>query len=232
MNEDQTRLDRLIAELRGLPDLDNRQSIVGRLRAIKMRIDVATRQVNQAKLGRSGLKSIAGSGTGSNDNSTFKKLEEATQDLLDFVRNGRVTPGSKRDETLTTNIADAADRLFKSANVDWTDYFAERNDGFCKLASAATEANLNGARDLENAVEALTRLTQTIPLSPEGVSTAGEALAKVREAIKDLGLEGRAGQFLVAAVQEVATLEMVQAEEVQRFLLAHSAIAKMLRVRL
>jgi hypothetical protein len=232
MIDSRTRLDTLLTELKGLPDLHDRQAIVTRLGAIESRIKEATRQVTQATLAIQGLQSIAGTGAGSTDSGDRRKLEEAAQSLLELIESGKVTTTSRRDEVLTTNIAEGAERMYKSASAKWAGYFSERADVYKKLSDAASDAGLPGGSDLADAVVVLSRLKQTLPSARDSVDAASAALDTARAAIEDLGLEGEAGRFLVAAVRGEATLNMVKTEDVQRFLSAYPALIPMLRVRL
>ena len=59
-----------------------------------------------------------------------------------------------------------------------------------------------------------------------------ETVGKVREALEQLGLEGKAGEFLVAAARSEATAQMFVSPEVQSFLKAQPGLLAMLRIRL
>jgi hypothetical protein len=225
-----TRLDKLLAELKGLPDLENRHAVVDHLRAIEQRVQDATCQVQQAALTLQGLQSITGvppSGA-----AEFTKLESAAQDLLEFLKSGKIAPGSRRHETLTTEIVEVASRHLKVAAAQWKTCFVDRAEAYKNLASAASDANLPGGRDLANKVTALSRLAQTLPSASEDVTTATATFEAVHLAIERLGIEGKAGEFLMAAVRGEASLDLLRSEDVQKFLSTHPTLTEMLRVRL
>ena len=227
-----TRLDKLLAELKGLPDIHDRHSVIGRLRAIDTRITEAAGQVSQAILAMRGLRSIVGAGAGTMGDGDRKSLEDTAQSLLDLVESGKVTRASKRDDTLTAEITEAASRMLKNANAKWKSYFSERAQAYENLATAARNARLPGGQDLAQAVAALFRLAQTLPSRIEEVEGATATLETVRKAIESLGLEGAAGVFLVAAIRGDATLDMLKAEDVKQFLCAYPMLAQLLRVHL
>jgi hypothetical protein len=225
-----TRLDKLLAELKGLPDLENRHAIVDHLRAIEQRVQDATRQVQQAALTLQGLQSITGVPPSGAAEST--KLESTAQELLEFLGSGKITPTSRRHETLTTEIVDVASRRLKVAAAQWKACFVDRAEAYKNLASAASNANLPGGRDLANKVTSLSRLAQTLPSSSEDVAAATATFEAVHLAIERLGIEGKAGEFLMAAVRGEASLDLLKSEDVQKFLSTYPTLTQMLRVRL
>jgi len=54
----------------------------------------------------------------------------------------------------------------------------------------------------------------------------------VRASVEALGLEGRPGQFVIAALKGEATIAMLLQADVQLFLEAHPDLVPMLRIRL
>ena len=230
MSDTSTRLDKLLAELKGLPDLEHRHAIVGHLRAIEQRVQDATRQVEQAALTLQGLQSITGVPPSGAAEST--KLESAAQNLLEFLKSGKITPTSRRHETLTTEIVEVASRRLKAAAAQWKTCFVDRAEAYKNLASAASDANLPGGRDLANKVTSLSRLAQTLPSASEDVAAATATFEAVHLAIERLGIKGKAGEFLMAAVRGEASLDLLKSEDVQKFLSTYPTLTQMLRVRL
>jgi hypothetical protein len=230
MADTPTRLDKLLAELKGLPDLENRHAVVDHLRAIEQRVQDATRQVQQAALTLQGLQSITGVPPSGAAEST--KLESAAQDLLEFLKSSKIAPGARRHEALTTEIVEVASRRLKVAAAQWKTCFVDRAEAYKNLASAASDANLPGGRDLANKVTALSRLAQTLPSASEDVTAATATFEAVHLAIERLGIEGKAGEFLMAAVRGEASLDLLRSEDVQKFLSTYPTLTEMLRVRL
>ena len=85
---------------------------------------------------------------------------------------------------------------------------------------------------MANKVTALSRLAQTLPSASEDVTAATATFEAVHLAIERLGIKGKAGEFLMAAVRGEASLDLLRSEDVQKFLSAYPTLTKMLRVRL
>jgi hypothetical protein len=233
MNSQATRpLDRLLAELRALPERHNREEAVSRLRQIGTRVAAATRRMAQATVGRKCLSSVGAPFNHSADAATRRNAATAARDLATFIQAGKVGPASKKDETLLIGLVDSSDRVYRDIDTAWSSYFTGRIQGYRRLAMAAREAKLLGAEALHRSVEDLGTRTTALPSSDTDIGTISSLLGSVLERIGSLGLEGPPGEFLVAAVHGDATIAAMQIEEVRRFLDDHPRLVDMLRIKL
>jgi hypothetical protein len=230
--ESQSRIDRLLLEVARLPDLHERGAVISKLRAIKSRIDEATLAMQRETLGRKRLTAIAGDGLLPEEPQTKAKLRKAATELQKFIESRGITVSSKKDDTLTASISDEASRLDSDVSDSWQTYIQASVDAYRKLMNAAKNARLTGADEFQRTVDRLTQLITAIPRDSNDISVAVDTVRKVRDSVERLGLEGKAGEFLVAAVRSEATASMFMSPEVQAFLQVQPGILAMLRIRL
>lgn len=231
-NPTEKPLDKLIAEVRALPERHNRAAIVNRLKAIATKTSSATQSMEHAFYAKKGLAAVSASPPTGNPGKDRHKVATVARELVTFIQGRKVGQASKKDETSLATIVETADRLYKDAGKAWKSYFVDRLEGYQKLSNAAREANLTGYTALNVAVASLSSTTTVPPVSDEEIAEVKAALEDVLDRIANLGLQGAPGEFLISAVRGDATISAMQNEEVQRFFESHPTLVNMLRIKL
>jgi hypothetical protein len=227
-----TAIDRLIEEIQHLPDAENRRALLGRYGEISQRIVEATQRYRQATLALNTLTTLAPTEPQPDIKASREALVRDARSLRSFMEEGRVTGSSKRDESLVTAIDDKTKLCLRTLTDAWNRYFQARIAGYRQLADAADKAELPGKGGMQRAVRNLERLVQGLPVSEDIGQVVAAAIDDVHSAIHQLGVQGRAGQFLIEATGAGASPDMLGEPEVKQFLDTQVALKRLLKVKL
>jgi hypothetical protein len=227
-----TAIDRLIDEIQHLPDAENRRALIGRYGEIRKRIEEAANRYRQSMLTLHTLSTLAPDDPQPDIATLREGLRKDVKYLRAFIEEDRVSGSSKRDEKLVTDIDDKTKLCLGTLTEAWNLYFRVRIEGYRPLANAAISAKLPGAARMQQTVGSLERLAGRLPESHDTGQAAAAAPEEIHNAIQHLGVQGRAGQFLIEATGAGASPDMSSDPEVRQFLETQAELRRLLKVKL
>jgi hypothetical protein len=225
-------IDKLIEEVRHLPEVEDRRALLQRYEQISDGVKSATERFRQALLASQAWTMLVAGEPSPDISAAREALRKAAKDLRQFIEEQRVSRSSQRDEKLVTAMKDGSKDCLDRLNKAWQQHFEQRTSGYRQLADAAQDAALPGAATMQHAVIRLERLVAQLPASSDIVALIAAALEEIRGAIERLGLEGRAGKFLIEAARTGASIEQLFDPEVKQFLDTNAGLRRLLKVRL
>lgn len=227
-----SKLKGLIADLKVLPDKQSRKDLVGTLSAMRDQVDeVAAKLADTLAAARNAEQFLDAKQLGLAREFAKSVINEATKlrGLIADPKNIRSDGPANSAVTLMREKTGAAKKVVADR---WKSRLESMAEQYNALTRAAEKAQLSGQAEMRSAVQRLSQAAQRPP------GTAGEAL-KVRQdreavktAVERLGLEGAAGEFLVAASQGQAEAAYLRDPAVLAFLDEHPDLWKLLKVSL
>lgn len=226
-----SRISDLTARMQVIPDKEKRATQLGEMVAIRDKLRASADLADELRRLTSALKAIEG--TDFVDKSE-QGLAQATSNA--FRLKARLEAGSgferkRADETLTA-INERLENASTAVTRGWRMLVDEQGKRYQPLAEAAERASLPGASALNAAIAQLEDWRDAPPKTPHTAEIYVTNAALIPAAIANLGLEGRAGKFMVDAANGRAKAKDLQNAEVLAFLGANPAIWSMLKVGL
>jgi hypothetical protein len=222
----------LIEQVALLPDAETRQARLSRFTQISARLHDSEESWLQCCVVLRALVGIA-SASNAGDAERYRAATLKTiRELRSFIEEDKVTESSRRDETLVTNISSTIERWFGELSKLWRQFVTQQVNAYAQLANASTTARLVGAARLAQAVRQLGPYISEPPCDDISAEQVARSLQEIRRALEHLGLQGRAGEFLVATARDGAPTQMLYEQEVQQFLDNNSTLRDLLKVKL
>lgn len=100
----------------------------------------------------------------------------------------------------------------------WSATLKERIETYDKLVKASSSANLRGSSSLAEKLERLRGQTDILPKTEDAALKVKSDLDGINTSFQDLGLEGKIGDFLIAAAAGRANAKILLDNEVQEFI--------------
>ncbi|RWO54257.1 hypothetical protein [Mesorhizobium sp.] len=226
-----SRILDLVARMKGIPDKEKRATQLGEMTAVRDKLRNSADRAESLRILSSALEVIEGANF----------VEKAKQGLAHASGNAarlkaRLEAGStfdrnQADVTLTAineRLENASAAVFKG----WRTLVDEQGNRFKPLAEAAKRASLPGADALNAAITSLEGWRDNPPPTPQAAKGYIASAASILASIAGLGLEGRAGKFMVDAASGRAKAKDLHDAEVLAFLDANPAVWSMLKVGL
>ncbi|MHC2088759.1 hypothetical protein [Methylobacterium sp. CM6244] len=139
---------------------------------------------------------------------------------------------SKRGDDLMITIGDGVRAARKALRDRWQAFVDTTKRDYGVLAGVGHEARLAGAAGLSSALQAFDTAATSPPTTAAAAQKVRERLEALRTAVRDLGLEGEAGRFMVAAAEGRADPRDLYKPAVIAFLDSHPGVWDLLRVKL
>ena len=140
---------------------------------------------------------------------TAQRLRKSLSENIQNIRNA--------DEKVFTIESNAKAALI-SLREKWRTTLQSKIENYEKIVKAAKNANLSGSVALTETLEQLSRRGQDLPESEESAQKTANLLATVADSINTLGLEGKVGEFLIAAAAGNANAKLLMDAEVRGFI--------------
>ncbi|WP_353646243.1 hypothetical protein [Mesorhizobium sp. WSM2239] len=226
-----SRISDLIALMKGIPDKEKRATQLGEMVAIRDKLSNSADLAERLRSLSSALEAVEGANF----------VEKAKQGLAQASANAarfkaRLEAGSgfdrKHADVTLTAINERLENASAAVTKGWRTLVDEQGKRYQPLAEAAGRASLPGAAALNAAIARLDDWRDTPPTTPQAAEVYVANAARIPAAIADLGLEGRAGKFMVDAASGRAKAKELQNAEVLAFLDANPAVWSMLKVGL
>ena len=225
------RIDALIERMRDIPGKEQRASQLSDMRMVRNKLREAADRAAALKEQSSALTAIKEAGfVGvalqglAKVASRAASLKKRHDDGLGFDR--------RRADTTLTSINEGLDSVEAGLTKGWKGLIDELTKRYGPLAEAADQAQMPGAKGLQEAIELLGGWRESPPTSAQAAQTYVANALSLPTAVAGLGLEGRAGRFMIEASKGQAKAKDLQDDEVLAFLREHPAVWAMLKVGL
>lgn len=213
------KLQRLKNEIQLLPAKQHRADLVGTLQKYNSQMTNAVEILNDT-----------------HEATNFVKIVFETMDLRPVADKTSISAktAQRLRKSLTEdiqNIRNADDKVFtiesnakaalSSLRDKWRAMLQSKIENYEKIVKAAKNADLQGSIALTETLEQLKGRAQDLPKSEESAQKTANLLADVADSIHTLGLEGKIGEFLIAAAAGNANAELLIDIEVRDFIEKH-----------
>jgi hypothetical protein len=138
----------------------------------------------------------------------------------------------KRADDALTSIKERLENALTTVTKGWRTLIDDQAKRFKPLAEAAERAQLPGANSLRDAIVLLEGWRDSPPFTSQAAEAYVANAARLPASIASLGLQGRAGRFMVDASNGRAKARDLQDLEVLAFLDSYPAVWSMLKVGL
>jgi hypothetical protein len=139
---------------------------------------------------------------------------------------------SKRGDDLMMTITEQLAGAKKLLRDRWRAFVDATKRDYGALARAGREAKLPGAVGLENTLQKFEAAASNAPSTAAAAERVKQDLELIRKAIRELGLTGEVGSFMVAAAEAGANPQDLYKPEIRDFLDARPDIWRLLSVQL
>lgn len=226
-----SRITDLIERMSVIPEREKNATQLGDMIAIRNKLESAAATAGSLRASISATGRIHG--TDFSDKAR-EGLEAASATALKFkssLESGTEFNRNHADGALTS----INERLTHASNgvaKGWRALVEGRVRRFSPLADVAKRADLPGAAPFASALTTLETWKESPPKDEQAAKAFAETADSLPSAVEKLGLEGRAGQFMVDAARGAAKAKDLQDRDVLEFLEANPAIWSMLKVGL
>lgn len=159
------------------------------------------------------------------------QASKAAQRWKSHVEGGKAFDRKDADSRLIA-INERLDQASNAATKGWRATIDDQTKKYQPLAEAAERAGLPGASALDAAIEKIATWREAPPATIDDATEYLAQAGRVPAAIATLGLEGKAGRFMVEASDGRAKAKDLQDPEVLAFLTEYPSVWAMLKVRL
>ena len=211
------RIQELKARIESIPEKRNKKKLVATLAEYCKKTSSAAEVISQS-IERRGYarhvfmdedfnKVMARARTASTD---AKHVRGKLQENLHAVQ-------EKKIDDRIADIVNNASRARKELNERWEQILTSRVQGFDKLVQATTKAKMRGSKILEKTLSEVKSHVSVPPISAESARKVKADLDLLVKSVKDLGLEGKPGEFLKDAAEGRGNPQALYEKEVRKF---------------
>lgn len=140
-----------------------------------------------------------------------KRLHASLKESIDYIDNNKC-------ETAVTSLREYADAAQKTLRNQWQSLVNHEIEKYGRLAAAAKHLGSARADALQRAIGLLRGFLTQPPQTADAAGLAKAALDTLIQTVRELGLEGAAGAFLIAAGGSGASLRDFEKEGVRDFI--------------
>lgn len=221
----------LIARMRGLPDKEKRATQLSDMIAVRDKLAIAADEADRLRGLSASLHAIGDVDFVEKVNLGLTQTATTANGLRKRYENGAGFERKRSDDALTL-INERLENASATVSKGWRALIDDQARRYRPLADAATKAGLPGEAGLAQAIGRLEAWRESPPSSQPAAETYKADAARLPAAIASLGLEGRAGKFMIDASNGRARAKDLQDPSVLAFLNDHPAVWAMLKVGL
>jgi hypothetical protein len=224
-----SRIAELIEQMAVLPPKEAKANRLGDMIAIRDKLRVSGDEADKLRRLTSALQLVEGADFVSRAKQGLESASTVALKLKSRMDGGEGFERARADAVLTS-INEKLGQASTGVTKGWRSLGDDQAGRFAPLAEAAAQASLPGVAGLKSAISGLQNCRENPPASPKEASDYAMKAASISAAISQLGLQGRAGQFMIDASKGQAKAKDLQLVEVLAFLDANPAIWSMLKV--
>jgi len=225
------RIQILIARMQDIPGKEQRATQIQDMRTIRDKLQDAARRAETLREQSGALATIDAADFVDSARQGLTKVASRASALKKRHDDGAGFDRKRADQTLTL-INESLEQVSATVTKGWKGLIDDQTKRYRPLAEAATRAALPGAAGLNDAIELLDGWRDAPPQSRQAADAYRANAASLPTAIANLGLEGRAGRFMVDASNGRAKAKDLQDSDVLAFLELHPAVWAMFKVSL
>lgn len=224
-----TRIADLVARMAAIPDKERRATQLGEMTAVRDKLRKSATLADELRGLIGALEMIDGADFVDKVKQGLAMASTSAIRLKARLESGSGFERKRADETLTS-INERLENASNTVTKGWRSLIDDQAKRFKPLAEAAERASLPGADGLNSAISLLEGWRDNPPATLKEAETFVANAARIPASIANLGLEGRAGRFMVDASNGRAKAKDLQETEVIAFLDAHPAVWSLLKV--
>lgn len=224
-----SRIADLINRMAVIPDKEKRATQLGEMISVRDKLRESANLADELRSMSAALEMVSGADFAGKAKQGLAMASTSAIRLKTRLEGGSGFERKRSDEALTS-INERLENALNAINKGWQSLIDEQARRFKPLAEAAGRASLPGADALNAALSMLEGWRDSPPQTRQAADVYVAAAARIPSAIANLGLEGRAGKFMVDASNGRAKAKDLQDTEVLAFLNAHPAVWSMLKI--
>ncbi|KPF74088.1 hypothetical protein IP68_13730 [Blastomonas sp. AAP25] len=225
------KIAELVERMKAIPDKETRAAQLEGMKAVRDKVRAAADAADRLRVRTVALAAIMD--VDFVDKGTLS-LTQASQSATTLKKRYDQGLGFdlKRADAALIQINERLDQGSSAVDKGWRALIDDQVRRFKPLAEAAERAMLPGASSLRNAIGVVEGWRDRPPVNRQAAHLYSEHAAQMPASIAKLGLEGRAGKFMVDASNGRAKARDLQDADVLAFLEAYPAVWAMLKVSL
>ncbi|AFL49034.1 hypothetical protein ABIE78_005202 [Sinorhizobium fredii] len=224
-----SRISDLVTRMAVIPDKERRAIQLGEMIAVRDKLRISADRAEELRSLSSALEPVGGTDFVERAKQGLAQASSSALRLKARLESGSGFDRKRSDEALTA-INERLENATAAINKGWRTLVDGHGTRFRPLAVAAERASLPGADKLNAAIVRLEEWRDCPPTTPQEATAYVANAARIPASIAELGLEGRAGKFMVDAANGRARARDLQEAEVIAFLDAHPAVWSLLKV--
>jgi hypothetical protein len=225
------KIAELYERMRGIPDKEKRATQIEGLRTVRDKVRVAADTADLLREQGAALTVIKDADFADKVRLSLTQASSSAAALKKRYDQGSEVDLARADGALI-QINERLDQGASAAVKGWRALIDEQVRRYKPLAEAAERASLPGATALREATLLVEGWREDVPENRQSAELYLEHSAQVPASIASLGLEGKAGKFIIDAANGRAKARDLQDGDVLAFLEAHPAVWAMLKVSL
>lgn len=226
-----SRITDLIERMSVIPEREKKATQLDDMIVIRNKLETAAVTAGRLRASISATRRIDGTAFTDKPREGLEAASATAHGLKSALTSGAGFNRSQADKALTS-INEKLSQASNGVTKGWRILVEGRVRRFSPLADVAKRAALPGAAPLAAAITTLETWTASPPTDEQAAQAFSETANSLPSAVAKLGLEGRAGQFMVDAANGTAKAKDLQDREVLEFLEDNPTIWSMLKVGL
>jgi hypothetical protein len=225
------KIAELFERMRSIPDKEKRATQIEGMKTIRDKIRAAADTADQLREQGSALTVIKDADFADKVRLSLTQASSSAAALKKRYDQGSVVDLGRADSALI-QINERLEQGASAAVKGWRALIDEQVRRYKPLAEAAERASLPGAGALREATLLIEGWREDVPATRQSAELYLAHSAQVPVSIASLGLEGKAGKFIIDAANGRAKARDLQDADVLAFLESHPAVWTMLKVSL
>jgi hypothetical protein len=216
-----TRLQSLQVDLRSIPSKRQRAELVGKLITYADKVSNAAETLKQTvaaeRYATNVFPDLAPGSVTENRRKAQRLANRLERRLTDDIAKIR----QSSTDSDVSSLVDHARLANQSVQNRWRSHLSGKLQGYQTLLDAARQAGLARGQDIGTALTLLRQRVDAPPADERDAQTIIAALEQLTESISELGLEGEAGGFIVAASRGEGDAQALSKPEIRDFIDRH-----------
>lgn len=212
------KLQRLKEQIQSLPAKKNRLNLVGVLQRYNAQTSETLEILRQTRQNAQQVSAVFPNldlqVTVTEKINSAARAAQTLRKTLEKIENIQTKKAEDSFQLLNNTARTARNNLRDK----WSATLKERIETYDKLVKASSSANLRGSSSLTEKLERLRGQTDNLPKTEDAAIRVKNDLDGINTSFQDLGLEGKIGDFLIAAAAGRANAKILLDNDVREFI--------------
>ncbi len=212
------KLQRLKEQIQSLPAKKSRLNLVGVLQRYNVQTSETLEIVRQTRQNVEQVSTVFPNldlqTTVTEKINSVARTAQSLRKTLEKIENIQTKKADDNFQLLNNTARTARNNLRDK----WSSTLKERIETYDKLVKASSSANLRGSSSLAEKLERLRGQTDILPKTEDAALKVKSDLDGINTSFQDLGLEGKIGDFLIAAAAGRANAKILLDNDVREFI--------------